>query len=57
MRGVSALEASLLLLVEPMLNPLWAWLVQGEIPGFWTLTGGAIILLATTWRTLTAARG
>lgn len=50
-RGVTALEASLLLLVEPVLNPLWAWAVQGEVPGGWTLAGGAIILAATAART------
>jgi drug/metabolite transporter (DMT)-like permease len=50
--GVPALEASLLLLVEPVLNPVWAWLVHGEAPGPWALTGGAIIMAATTLRTL-----
>jgi len=50
--GVPALEASLLLLVEPVLNPVWAWLVHGEAPGQWALTGGAIIMAATTLRTL-----
>lgn len=46
-RHVPALEASLLLLLEPLLNPLWAWLIQGERPGVWSLCGGALILLAT----------
>ncbi len=55
-RGVSALEASLLLLVEPVLNPIWAWLVHGENPGAWSLLGGAVILGATAARTLSAAR-
>jgi drug/metabolite transporter (DMT)-like permease len=47
LRRVRALEASLLLLVEPVLNPLIAWLVHGERPGSWTLAGGAVILSAT----------
>jgi drug/metabolite transporter (DMT)-like permease len=47
LRHVPALEASLLLLVEPVLNPVWAWAVQGERPGTWALCGGAIILAAT----------
>jgi DME family drug/metabolite transporter len=55
-RGVTALEASLLLLVEPMLNPLWAWVVQGEVPGAGTLAGGAVILAATTIRTWSDTR-
>lgn len=47
LRQVTALEASLLLLLEPVLNPIWAWLVHGERPGGWSLAGGAVILLAT----------
>jgi drug/metabolite transporter (DMT)-like permease len=45
--GVPALEASLLLLLEPVLNPLWAWLVHGERVGPRVLAGGAMILTAT----------
>jgi drug/metabolite transporter (DMT)-like permease len=54
MRHVTAFEANTLLLFEPALNPIWVWLIHGERPGPWALTGGAIILLATlanTWRT------
>ncbi len=47
LRHVGALEASLLLLAEPVLNPLWAWLVHGERPSAWTLAGGAVIVAAT----------
>lgn len=47
LESVRALEASLLLLLEPVLNPIWAWIVHGERPGGWSLTGGALILLAT----------
>ena len=51
-----ALEASVILLLEPVLNPLWAWVVQGEIPGIWALIGGAIILGATTVKSWTEGR-
>jgi DME family drug/metabolite transporter len=47
LRRVRAIEASALLLLEPLLNPLWAWLMQGERPGPWTVLGGGIILLST----------
>jgi drug/metabolite transporter (DMT)-like permease len=50
-RSVGALEASLLLLVEPVLNPVWAWLLHDERPGVWALTGGTIILAATILKT------
>ena len=48
-----AFDVSLLLLLEPVLNPLWAWLFRGETPGRWTLAGGTIILAATAIRTMT----
>jgi DME family drug/metabolite transporter len=44
---VPALETSLLLMLEPVLNPLWAWLVHGERAGPRVLAGGALILAAT----------
>jgi drug/metabolite transporter (DMT)-like permease len=50
MRGVHrvpAFEASLLLLVEPALNPLWTWLAHGESPSLGSLAGAAVILTAT----------
>jgi drug/metabolite transporter (DMT)-like permease len=50
-RALTALpvfEASLILLLEPALNPVIAWLVHGETPGGWALAGGVIILTATT---------
>ncbi len=53
---VPAFEASLLLLAEPVLNPLWAWLVHGERPARWALVGGAVILGATAARLLAQRR-
>lgn len=46
-RRVPAFEASLLLLLEPVLNATWAWLVHGEQPGAWSLAGCVLILGAT----------
>jgi drug/metabolite transporter (DMT)-like permease len=48
---VTALDASLLLLVEPMLNPVWAWLFYGEQPTSLAIAGGAVILSATLVKT------
>jgi len=50
MKGVPALEASLLLLAEPALNPLWSWWWHGERPANLALAGGALILAATALR-------
>ena len=54
LRGVPAVEASMLLLIEPALNPVWVWLVHGETPGVRTIAGGALILAATVARSLAA---
>lgn len=54
-RGVPALEASVLLLLEPAINPLWAWLVHGEVPGVLPSLGGALILASTVVRARLAA--
>ncbi len=57
---VRAFEASLLLLLEPVLNPIWTWLVHGERPGIWSIAGAAVILLATllkAWADGRAAAG
>jgi drug/metabolite transporter (DMT)-like permease len=55
-RHVRALEASVLLLVEPALNPFWSWAVHGETPGAWALAGAALIFGATILRTWHEAR-
>lgn len=54
-RQVPAFEMSLILLVEPVLNPLWTWWLRGEEPGVPAIVGGALILGATALRTLQAA--
>ncbi|HLF11732.1 MAG TPA: EamA family transporter, partial [Gammaproteobacteria bacterium] len=51
-RRVSALEASLLLLTEPVFAPLWAWLVLAEMPSVLSFVGGAVIVAATAANTL-----
>ena len=56
LRKTPAIEASLLILIEPVLNPVWTWLLAGEVPGRFALWGGAIILAGCVWRTVAAAR-
>lgn len=55
LHGTPAVEASLLALLEPVLNPIWTFLLAGERPGPWAIAGGAIVLAATAWRTLQPA--
>jgi drug/metabolite transporter (DMT)-like permease len=51
-RGLPALEVSLLLLIEPVLNGIIAWWIHGETPGPWALVGCTVILGSTLWRSL-----
>ncbi len=55
-RVLPALEVSLLLLIEPVLNPIWTWLIRGEHPGGFTIAGGVIIIAATAIKSLYDAR-
>jgi len=45
-RLIPASAASLIGTAEPVLGPVWVWLVHGETPSFRTLTGGLIVLAA-----------
>lgn len=51
-----ALETSMLVLLEPALNPLWTWLVHGEQVGPLAMAGGLAILGATAGMVLAGAR-
>ena len=56
LKHVPGLEASTLLLVEPVFNPLWTWMLQGERPGAGALLGGALIILSTLAATAAGRR-
>jgi len=45
-RGVRSLDAGIIGYAEPVLNPIWVFLVLGEKPSEWALLGGAIIIVA-----------
>ncbi len=55
-KHVTALEASLIPVIEPILNPVWVFLMLGETPGKWALIGGAIVLISVTARCLISLR-
>jgi drug/metabolite transporter, DME family len=55
LRVVPAAEASLIGMLEPTLNPVWAYLGLGERPSGWAIAGGAIVLLSVAGRTLLTA--
>jgi drug/metabolite transporter (DMT)-like permease len=49
---ISVQEASLIVLIEPVLNPLWVALIVGELPSGATLIGGACIVGSLGFRYL-----
>ena len=51
-KHVSALDAVLIPVLEPILNPLWVFLLLGESIGMWPMIGGAIIIVAITTRSI-----
>ncbi len=57
LRHISSHEAAGLALLEPVLLPLWVWLVyRREVPAWWTLAGGGLILLGLAVRYLAGSR-
>ncbi len=55
-KQVQALEATLILTLEPILNPLWVFLVIGETPGKLALIGGMFVIGAVTARAVVSVR-
>jgi drug/metabolite transporter (DMT)-like permease len=53
-KHVTALEAILIPVIEPILNPMWVFLLLGEVPGPWAILGGAIVISAVTLRCVLA---
>jgi drug/metabolite transporter, DME family len=55
-RGVRSLDAGIICYIEPVLNPVWVFLVLAERPSRWALLGGAIIITAVIIHMLLDAR-
>ena len=49
---ISSVEIAIYTLLEPILNPFWTFLGTGEIPGFWAIIGGCLVLSAIVVNTL-----
>jgi drug/metabolite transporter (DMT)-like permease len=55
-RHVRALDASIISLIEPILNPIWVLIVMQERASIWTILGGAIVLSTSLIRSFLASR-
>lgn len=54
LKYVTATEASLIGMIEPVANPLWVFLFLGERPGPYAIAGAVIVLLAIGVNTIFA---
>ena len=50
LQKVSAQEAGVLTLLEPILNPLWTYLIAGQAPSGSTIAGGSVLIAALLYR-------
>jgi len=57
LKRVLAIEASLISMIEPVLNPVWVILWYGEVPSFPAIIGGLIIISAIGIRTFVLESG
>jgi drug/metabolite transporter, DME family len=55
-QGIRSLDAGIVGYIEPVLNPIWVFLVLGERPSGWALIGGIIIVSAVVWHTALKAK-
>jgi DME family drug/metabolite transporter len=55
-RVVSAAELALLSMTEVLLGPVWVWIFIGETVSFYTLLGGAVLMLAIAGNALSGLR-
>jgi len=55
-RVVPAAELTLLSMTEVLLGPLWVWIFIGETVSFYTLLGGAVLLMAIAGNALSGLR-
>lgn len=53
---VPAAELALLSMTEVLLGPIWVWIFMGETASFYTLLGGAVLLIAIAGNALTGLR-
>lgn len=53
---VTALEAILIPVIEPLLSPIWVFLMIGEQPSFFAIIGGLIVLAAVVFRSVVTGR-
>ena len=55
-KHIRALDAAIISVIEPVLNPVWVMLIKGEHASRWSLIGGTIVLTTSLLRSFLASR-
>ncbi|HIJ56172.1 MAG TPA: DMT family transporter [Deltaproteobacteria bacterium] len=55
-KHLKAMEAIIIMALEPILNPIWVFIVIGEVPGLLAIFGAVMVLGAVTGRSIISAR-
>lgn len=55
-KHIRALDAAIISIIEPILNPVWVILFKGEHASRWSLIGGVIVLTTSLLRSFLASR-
>lgn len=55
-KHLSAIEAILLTVIEPLLNPLWVFLFAGEKPSIYAVLGGILVIVSVTIRSIIVSK-
>ena len=55
-KHLTAMETILIMVLEPILNPIWVFLYNGEKPGFMSFLGGIIVVGTIVWRGFVSSR-
>src|SRR4029079_11456922 len=54
LKYVTATQASLTGMLEPIANPIWVFLFLGERPSIYAIAGAVVVLAAIAWHTVTS---
>lgn len=56
-KRIEGIEAGLIAMIEPVMNPIWVFIGYGEKPSSFAILGGLIILTTITIRTIITEKG
>ncbi|HHY77910.1 MAG TPA: DMT family transporter [Clostridiales bacterium] len=55
-KHLKAIEAILITVIEPILNPIWVFLFAGEKPSLYAVIGGLIVIITVTVRSIIVSK-